>query len=319
MARRIKLILNPMADMGRAWRVANDLRPIVAEHGGADWSGTVYPTHAMEIARQAALDGYDMVIAMGGDGTVHEVINGLMQSPAGKRPALGVVPIGSGNDFAYALGIPTDAGRALAHALSGKASAIDLGLLTCPSPASPGTFGVGVDEHGRKEYFDNTIGIGFDTIVTLHSHKLPLLRGFLMYFTAVIQTILLNHNPARMQMEIDGEKLEQENLMVVICNGPREGGGFMMAPDARADDGVLNYTMIQKVGRAMMFRLLPEVMKGTHGKFPQVRQGICKTFSLTSSGPLYIHLDGEIFTGFESNIKRMTVEILPNALMVVKG
>ena len=170
----------------------------------------------------------------------------------------------------------------------------------------------------RQEYFDNTIGIGFDTIVTLRSHKLPLLRGFLMYFTAVIQTILLNHHPARMQMEIDGETLEQENLMVVICNGPREGGGFMVAPEAKADDGILNYTTIRKVGRAMMFRLLPEVMKGTHGNFPQVKMGSCKKFSLVSDRPLYIHIDGEIFTGFGSNLKRIAVEVQPNALRVVR-
>lgn len=87
MPRKVKLILNPMADMGNAWRVAADLRPIVAEYGHADWSGTVYPTHATELARQAALDGYDMVVAMGGDGTVHEVVNGLMQVPEDNVPS----------------------------------------------------------------------------------------------------------------------------------------------------------------------------------------------------------------------------------------
>ncbi|MBA4380716.1 MAG: hypothetical protein C0393_08605 [Anaerolinea sp.] len=87
MPRKVKLIFNPMADMSHAWRVANDLRPIVAEYGNADWSGTVYPTHATELARQAGEQGYDMVIAVGGDGTVHEVINGLMQAPAKKRPS----------------------------------------------------------------------------------------------------------------------------------------------------------------------------------------------------------------------------------------
>ena len=182
MPRKVKLILNPMADMGAAWRTANDLRPIIVEYGGADWSGTVYPTHATELARQAALDGYDMVIAMGGDGTVHEVVNGLMQVPAEQRPILGVVPGGSGNDFAHAIGIPLEADRALQHALMGSPSAVDVGLLT--------------DENGRQEYFDNTVGIGFDAVVPIRSHKLPVVRGFLMYLTAVIQTILLNHDPA---------------------------------------------------------------------------------------------------------------------------
>jgi diacylglycerol kinase (ATP) len=300
----VKLILNPMADMGHAWMAANDLRPIVAEHGGADWSGTVYPTHATELARQAGLDGYDLVIAMGGDGTAHEVINGLMQVPAAQRPALGVVPIGSGNDFAYALGIPVEPDRALVQALTGSATPVDVGLLT--------------DERGRQEYFDNTIGIGFDTVVTIHSHHMPLLRGFVMYFVAVIQTILMNHNVARMQFETDGEKWEQENLMLVVCNGPREGGGFMIAPNAKADDGILEYMLVRKVGRAMMFRLVPEFMRGTHVGFPQIRTGRCKKLSLTSDRPLYIHADGEIFTDFGSNLKGLTIEILPGALQVVR-
>ena len=95
MPRKVKLILNPMADMGRAWKTANDLRPIAQEfQGELSWSGTVYPTHAIELAKQAAEEGYDMVIAMGGDGTVHEVMNGLMQVPENKRPVMGVVPIG---------------------------------------------------------------------------------------------------------------------------------------------------------------------------------------------------------------------------------
>jgi len=99
MHRKIKIILNPMADMGNAWRVARDLRSITEQHGGVDWSGTVYPGHAIELAKQS--EGYDMVIAMGGDGTVHEVMNGLMQIPEDKRPILGVVPVGSGNDFGH--------------------------------------------------------------------------------------------------------------------------------------------------------------------------------------------------------------------------
>src|SRR5919204_7055838 len=103
MPRKVKIILNPMADMGHAWQVARDLRALTVEHGNVDWSGTVYPGHAIELAMQAGEQGYDMVIAMGGDGTVHEVINGLMKVPEQKRPILGIVPVGSGNDFAHGI------------------------------------------------------------------------------------------------------------------------------------------------------------------------------------------------------------------------
>jgi diacylglycerol kinase (ATP) len=194
MPRKVKLILNPMADMGRAWKIANDLRPVAQEFKGElTWSGTVYPTHAIELTKQAADEGCDMVVALGGDGTVHEVVNGLMQIPENKRPILGVVPIGSGNDFAYSMGLTQKSAHALAHALKAEnVQPIDIGLM--------------IDENGRREYFDNTLGLGFDAIVTIRSHKLPIVKGFLMYLTAVIQTIILNHNPAKMQIETETEK-----------------------------------------------------------------------------------------------------------------
>lgn len=307
MPRKVKLILNPMADMGRAWKTANDLRPIAQEfQGDLSWSGTVYPTHAIELARKAAEEGCDLVVAMGGDGTAHEVMNGLMQVPAEKRPIMGVVPIGSGNDFAYSVGIIQKSAHALAHALnSDNIRAVDMGLLT--------------DENGRQEYFDNTLGIGFDAVVTIRSHKLPVVKGFLMYLTAVIQTIVLNHDPAKLQIETDNETWDTSALMITLCNGPREGGGFMLSPDSKNNDGKMEYVVVNKVSRAMMFRLVPEFMKGTHMRFKQIRMGDFKRLSLTSNLPLYIHADGEIFTSFGSNLKKVNLEILPQALRVVHG
>jgi diacylglycerol kinase family enzyme len=175
------------------------------------------------------------------------------------------------------------------------------------------------DEHGKKEYFDNTIGIGFDTVVTIRSHRLPLLRGFLIYLTAVIQTILLNHNAVKMQIETETKKWEQSNILLTMCNGPREGGGFLLAPEAKVDDGILHYAMIKNVSRPMMFRLIPEVMKGTHGRFKQVVMGTCKMMNITADRPMYIHTDGEIYSGFGTNVRRISFEVLPNALKVVRG
>lgn len=307
MPKKVKLILNPMADMGRAWKTANDLRPIAQEfQGEVTWSGTVYPTHAIELAKQAAEDGYDMVVAMGGDGTVHEVMNGLMQIPEDKRPILGVVPIGSGNDFAYSLGITQKSAHALDHVLKAeKIEKVDIGLMT--------------DEHGKKEYFDNTLGIGFDTVVGIHSHKLPLLKGFAMYLVAVIQTIIMNHNPMKVTIQTDTETWEDKILMLALCNGKREGGGFLLAPEAKLNDNKMTYVSVQNVSRLMMFRLLPEFLNATHMRFKQIRMGEFKTLSITSDIPLYIHADGETYTSFGSNLKKVSFEILPNALRVVHG
>jgi diacylglycerol kinase (ATP) len=236
---------------------------------------------------------------------VHEVMNGLMQVPEEKRPVLGVVPVGSGNDFAHGIGASTKSTEALTRAINGEPSTVDLGLMT--------------DGEGRQEYFDNTLGIGFGAIVTIRSHRLPILRGFLMYLTAVLQTILIDHNPIQMQIETDGKKWEQSVIYLVLCNGPREGGGFLIAPEARIDDGILHFAMIQNVSRAMMFRIVPEVMKGTHGRFKEVTMGTCKKFSLTANRPLYIHADGEIYSGPGSDLRNVSFEILPNAMKVIRG
>ena len=305
MTKRVKLILNPMADMGRAWNVARDLRPIVNEYNGkVDWSGTVYPGHAIELAKQAGEEEYDLVIAVGGDGTVHEVVNGLMQVDAAHRPALGIVPIGSGNDFAHIMKIPASPNQAMALALNGNPSHIDLGLMT--------------DENGRQEYMDNTLGIGFDAIVTIRSHRLPIVRGFMMYLIAVIQTIFLNAKPMKMKIESENKKWEKEVFMLVLANGPREGGGFTMTPNALPNDGSLDYMIADKVSRLMQFRLIPEFMKGSQENFKEVEIGQFKKISLTSEQPLYIHIDGEIYTSFGSNLRGLSVEIVPNVLKVVK-
>lgn len=305
MPKKVKLILNPMADMGRAWNIARDLRPIANEYKGkVDWSGTVYPGHAIELAKQAAEGGYDLVVALGGDGTVHEVINGLMQAEVRQRPALGVVPIGSGNDFAFACGIPTNPKEALALVLNGETAPIDLGLM--------------IDENGRQEYIDNTLGIGFDAVVTIRSHKLPIVRGFLMYLTAVLQTIISNSAVVGMKIESEEKSWDKEVFMLVLANGPREGGGFMMTPASKNNDGTLEYMLADKVSRLMQFRLLPEFIKGTQENFKQVEIGEFKKLSLTSNAPLYIHIDGEIYTTFGSNLRGISVEVLPNALNVVK-
>jgi YegS/Rv2252/BmrU family lipid kinase len=307
MSHKVKLILNPMADLGRAWQTANDLRPIAQEFKGElTWSGTVYPTHAIELAKQAAEEGCDIVVAMGGDGTIHEIVNGLMQVPADKRPMLGIVPIGSGNDFAYSMGIVDNPAQALANALKGEnIQLVDVGLIT--------------DENGRMEYFDNTLGIGFDTVVTIRSHKLPIFKGFLIYLVAVIQTILLNHNAAKMQIETDTKKWEQDVLMLTLCNGPREGGGFMLSPNSKNNDGKMEFLTVTKLSRGTMFRLVPEFLKGTHMRFKQVQMGEFKTLKLTSDLPLYIHADGEIYTSFGSNLHKISFEVIPQALRVVKG
>lgn len=296
------LILNPNADMGNAWRKALDLHPIVEATGyEVAWSGTVYPTHAMELARQAAEQGFERVIAIGGDGTVHEVVNGLMQVPPEKRPILGVVPFGTGNDFAHGIGAPAEPTQALRQALTAPPRPIDIGLFE--------------DNLGRREYWDNTLGIGFDATVVIRSRNLPVVRGLLLYLVAALQSITLNHEAPRFEMDIDGQPWQEDLLMLVACNGPREGG-FFVAPTARPDDGVLHYAAFGRCSRLTMLRLLLLAMQGKHTDHPIVHLGPFRRMHLRSDRPLRIHLDGEIMADFTTQVTEVTLSILPHALQV---
>jgi YegS/Rv2252/BmrU family lipid kinase len=300
---KAKLIVNPNADLGRAWRTVADLRPVVDELGGADWTGTVYPTHAIELAQKAAEDGYELVIAVGGDGTVHEVVNGLMRVPADKRPRLGIVPLGSGNDFAHSVGMAKNADDALRQVMNGSPRKVDVSRLQ--------------DNRGRIEYWNNTLGIGFDTTVTLRSRRVPLLSGFPVYLVAVIQTILLDNHANQLKIRTEGASWEIESLMLVTCNGGREGGGFMVSPHSRPDDGILDFVNIKQVSRLRMFRLLPEVMRGTHLKFPEIQSGQFHSMEISAERPMVIHTDGEIFAGYGMEIRQLNLELIPQALEIV--
>ncbi len=300
---RIKLIMNPNADMGNAWRFAADLRYLFEGISEADWAGTVYPTHAITLAKQAAEEGYDIVVAMGGDGTAHEVINGLMQVPKEKRPVLGVIPLGSGNDFSANIGNTDNPDEAVKAILGGYTKKLDIASIE--------------DENGRKEYWDNTANIGFGGSVTIYSHTLPLLRGFLMYLAAVLQTIFSAYIVMNAEFKTDEEEWTDSAIMIALNNGPREGGGFQTGPRAVMDDGLLNYTIARKVTRLKMLMLLPMFMNGTQEKDKAVYMGTFKKMEIKSDKPLYLHTDGEMFAGFNHDIHNLKIEILPGAIEVL--
>ncbi len=138
-----------------------------------------------------------------------------------------------------------------------------------------------------------------------------------MYLVAVLQTVVMNLDSPLMQISTDQETWEEETIMFVLCNGPREGGGFLVAPGSDVSDGILNYASVCKVSRLMMLRLIPEVMNGTHGRFKQVRLGQLHRVHVQADRPLKIHADGEIVCGFDSDVHAARVEIIPGALEVM--
>jgi diacylglycerol kinase family enzyme len=212
--------------------------------------------------------------------------------------------LGSGNDFAHILGIPAEPGEALLSAVNGQPHSLDVGSVR--------------DENDRLEYFNNTIGMGFDSVVNMYTRKITIVHGLLMYFVALILTIFRSFDPIDLHVETDQETLDLHSLMLALGNGPREGGGFIITPDAKLDDGLLNYVTVKKMSRLMMLRLVPEFMRGTQGRFKQVRMGTCRRMNITSQQPLYIHCDGEIYAGFGTDVRKLSIQILPNSIFFMK-
>ncbi|HKZ68766.1 MAG TPA: YegS/Rv2252/BmrU family lipid kinase [Anaerolineales bacterium] len=301
---KIQLIFNPMSDRGRSGQKASDLRAIIEEHGSADWVGTEFPAHAADLAAKAGLSGYDTVVAMGGDGTVHEVVNGLMRVAPTHRPKLGVVPIGSGNDFAFGAGVSLDSAEAMKRVFTGAPKAIDVGLAR--------------DNNGRTEYWDNTVGIGFDGKINIMSRKIEGLHGFPMYLTAVLRTLAQDYESSQMKLWIDDEPMIDRNvLMLTLGNGPREGGGFNTTPDAKMDDGHFDYVIVGHMGRIAILGLLPKVMNGTHGTDQHVKISTFKKLRLEADRALPIHTDGELWSPYEVNTRIVEIEIVPGAIQLL--
>jgi diacylglycerol kinase (ATP) len=301
----IQLIFNPMADRGRSGQKASDLRAMVEELGGADWRGTEYPAHATQIAASAADDGYQTVVALGGDGTVHEVINGLMRIPAERRPRLAMVPIGSGNDFAGGskLADTENMQEAMRRAFSPAERKVDVAIIR--------------DGSGRAEYFDNTAGIGFDAAVNIRSRKFKLFHGFIMYLTATLQSIALNFDAPHMRVTYDGGALDQPVMMLTVGNGPREGGGFITTPSSKVDDGLLEFVYVDQVSQARMLQLLPKFMSATHVNERDVHLARTTKLTLDADRALPIHLDGELFAPYEADVRHVEIEVIPGAIRLV--
>ncbi len=301
---KVKLIFNPMSDRGRSGQRASDLRAVIEEHGGAEWVGTEYPNHATDLAAKAGLEGFDTVVAMGGDGTVHEVINGLMRVAPPHRPKLGVVPIGSGNDFAFGAGVSLDPSEATKRIFTGQPKAVDIGSIS--------------DNNGRLEYWDNTVGIGFDAKVNIMSRKITNMYGFVMYLTAVMMTIAQDYETAHSKLTFDdGPTIDRDVLMLTLGNGPREGGGFQTTPDSKVDDGMFEYAMIPHVSRFTILQLLPMVMNGTHPKSKHVTMGAFRKLRLEADRALPIHTDGELWSPYEVNTRTVKVEMIAGAVQLL--
>ncbi len=302
---RYKIIANPAAGLGAGAQAFLDIEALMRVHQlNFDLVRTERPWHGADLARQAVRDGYDVVVAAGGDGTANEALNGLMRAKrAGEgEAALGVLTVGRGNDFAFSMGVPegVDAG---CHALAQDyRRTIDVGYM------------IGGD-YPEGRYFGNGVGIGFDAVVGFVAAEQKRLTGLPSYLVAALKTIFLYYQAPRMQIAYNGQTLEISPLMVSIMNGIRLGGGFMMAPEGKPDDGMFDLTIVEQVSRPRIFGLIVHFMRGTQASHPAVHPVKTQHVVATAlEGALPAHADGETLC---KEGERLELELLPEQIELI--
>ena len=288
----IRFLVNPSSGRGTGKAHLDRIRVLASRHGaGLVVSRKV--TDLAEQARRAAEDGVERLLVAGGDGTMHHAAQGL----AGTDCALGVIPLGSGNDLAGTLGIPPDLEVAVDRALKGEIRRIDLAKV-------------------GETYCIGYAGVGFDSEVTRFANETKVLRGPLIYFYAVIHT-LITFQPPRMKVVWDNGAFEGKVMFTVVNNLPRFGGGMRIAPEAKIDDGLLDLVIVSEMPKRLLLSLFPKVYNGGHVGHPSctiVRTRRAEITILDRAMTMYG--GGEPLRPVEAG-EPVGVEVVPGGLAVV--
>lgn len=305
--RRYFVIVNPVSGRGDGARaiphVERELRAAGLEF---ELIRTERPWHAAELARKASSDGFDVVVSVGGDGTANEVLNGLLQAKDadGRCAVMGALCVGRGNDFAFGVGVPRELGAGCRALAGNRTRTIDVGRV------------VGGD-YPNGRYFGNGVGIGFDTIVGFEAQKLKHVHGFAAYLIGALKTIFLYFRAPLVRIACDERTIEQKALLVSIMNGRRMGGGFLMAPEGRPDDGRMDLCIAGQVTRRGVLALMPRFMKGTQGTHPAITTIRSRRVVVEAiDGTLPAHADGETICVAGAKLE---VEVLAQSLSILVG
>jgi len=287
----IRFLVNPAAGRGTGKSHLDRIRVLASRYG----AGLVVSRKVSDLAeqaRRAAEDGVERLLVAGGDGTMHHAVQGL----AGSECALGVIPLGSGNDLAGTLGIPPDLEVAVERARTGVVRRIDV---------------LRVGETFSASY----AGVGFDSEVTRYANEIKILRGPLIYFYAVIHT-LITFEPPRMKVVYDGGTFEGRVMFTVVNNLPRFGGGMRIAPEARIDDGLLDLVIVREVPRPVLLSIFPKVYGGKHVGHPAVTIVPTRRAEITVDRAMTMYGGGEPLRPMAAG-EPVTVEVVPGGLRVV--
>ena len=294
-----KVIVNPAAGARKTFKRWPEIQGYLQRTGiKYDCHFTDGAGHATSLAREAASDGYRFLVAVGGDGTVNEVANGLLTSKNASETTLGIVSTGTGNDLIRSLGIPDDCAAAC-KCLSGENRIrIDVGMIKYTAKGKPG-----------ERYFVNAAGVGFDGEIAENVEKMPKNLGHTVPFVMGLLRTLPSYRNKNVKLSIDGKSADKRVLSIIVTNGAYFGGGMKVAPDALTSDKKFEVVTIGDIGKLELLRVFPRVYKGTHVTHPMVRIERAETVSIESPDRTLIQADGELLG--ESPV---TFTIVPGAL-----
>lgn len=299
------LIFNPIADHGNAEKILPVIKELFEKHQfDYELILTEFPGHALDIAKEQAESGRKFIIAAGGDGTMNEVINGLMtaENHNQNRPVMGVLPVGRGNDFAFGIDITKDLEKAVLAIVTGNTKKIDIGLVTG-------------GDYPQGRFFGNGVGLGFDTVVGFEAAKIKWAHGAASYLVGLIRTIFLYHTAPTYEIKLDNETITQPSLLVSIMNGKRMGGTFHMAPKSDPGDGLFNLCIASQVPQIKILPLATKFISGTQEGHPAIRMLQSRGVVVKAiTGNIPAHADGETicYAGSE-----LSIELIPQALDVI--
>jgi YegS/Rv2252/BmrU family lipid kinase len=305
---RVVSIVNPVAGKARGAKLrARALEELLRVFPDSLFLYTNGPGHAIELAQSAA--DAELIIAVGGDGTVREVVSGLMSatgppdhSTTGSLPLLAVIPVGSCNDLPRNVGIPLDVIQACRVAKERNSRQIDVIRAEMSN-----------NSNTQQTYFANAAGFGFDAVVTAEAQKSKHLRGMLLYLVAIVRTLSHLECPL-VRIRAGDFSAEQRVLMVAAANGQYYGGGLKVAPDARPDDGLMDVCIGWEMGWWSTLKKLPRFVAGTHVTLKEVKMLSGPELDLEFLEPVQVELDGDVLS--PQPFRRFRLTVLPKAINI---
>ncbi|MBA7561899.1 Diacylglycerol kinase [subsurface metagenome] len=297
-----KVIVNPVAgarSTRRKWPIINRL----LERIGLtfDFNYTEGVGHAIELAQAAASDGYRYLVAVGGDGTVNEVANGILLSRNAAATVLGVVSTGTGSDFARSAGLARDYTTACNNLTSSKRLTIDVGVVEYQR-----------DGKRQERFFVNSAGVGFDAAVVKETERLPKFFGGTIPYVAGMLRTLVSYRNKNIVLKVGDEEERKRVLNVAVANGNYCGGGMRIAPDAELDDKLLDVVVFGDMSKFEILKEFPTIYKGTHINHPKVSVKKAANVSIESAKPMLVYADGELLGECPASFR-----VVPAALSLV--